>query len=910
VSLHGAIRSLGRSWRCLIGVGSVGFVVQRPSGVVTFLLTDIEGSTRRWESDPDAMRGALAAHDEVLRNAIEGRGGWLFKNTGDGVCAAFGSPHAAVEAATDAQRLLALPVRMGIATGEAEERGDDYFGPALNRAARVMEAGHGGQILVASSTAALVEGLEFVDLGARRLRDLSEPLSISQVLSDGLRVEFPPLQTIDTVPGNLPAQATSFVGRAEQVAAVTGALRTHRLVTLVGVGGVGKTRLALHAAAEVSGEYRDGVWLVELAPILDATELTESIAAVFTVAPQADRSWRDGLTDALAARQLLLVLDNCEHVLDEAVPLVEALIARCPGVTILATSREALSVGGELVRPVPSLDLGLDSTASALFVERARELVPDFVPDADTVAEICRRLDGIPLAIELAAARVRSMSPTQIRDRLDERFRLLTGSRRSFERHQTLRHAVQWSYDLLTETEQRVLQQISVFAGGFTLAAATSVCGHDLGGDVDELAMLDALDSLVRKSLVQVERSETDLRYTTLETIRQFAEERLAEDTSAEAVRDRHASFFADQAEASFEWFRGPQEALAYRFVDDEIANVRAAFRWAVDHDRADAAIRIAACVHQAARARLRTETFGWAAEVADLARRLEHRKLPLVLTMAADSAWGLGLLDDAKRYGHEAIALADDPRLEPIVWAYADLAQIAIFEGDVEASLELLRTGAAHPADRRDRVNLAYLILVGGAVGQQLPDDELAQAMTRINEAGFPMAIALALNGRAASVARDDPATAIELQRQVVDVLESSGNRLLEQFSRAELVNLLANADDPDLALAGFVDTVNAWRINGDTALAVGIGHLVVLLAQLGHYLGAAQLYGAATRTILLDALVPELEATMAIAREAIGDDAFRGARAAGGALSYQAAGELACDLITHARAELTSGL
>jgi hypothetical protein len=235
-------------------------------------------------------------------------------------------------------------------------------------------------------------------------------------------------------------------------------------------------------------------------------------------------------------------------------------------------------------------------------------------------------------------------------------------------------------------------------------------------------------------------------------------------------------------------------------------------------------------------------------------------------------------------------------------VWAYSDLAQIAIFEGDIATSLQLLHTAAAHPVDRRDR----FLIFVGGAVGQQLPDDELAEAMTQINQAGFPMAIALALNGRAASVARYDPAAAIELQQQVIGVLESCGDRLLEQSSRAQLVNLLANADDTDLTLAGFVETVNAWRINGDTVLATGIGHLVVLLARLGHYSGAAQLYGAATRSVLLDALVPELEATMATAREAMGDDAFLGARAAGAALSYQAAGELACDLITHARAEL----
>ena len=879
-------------------------------GTVTFLFTDIEASTHRWELDPEEMRGALAAHDEVLRTAIETEGGWLFKHTGDGVCAAFASPRAAVDAAIAAQRLLALPVRMGIATGEAEQRGDDYFGPAPNRAARVMAAGHGGQILVAAETTELLDDRDFLNLGARRLRGLSLPLSIHQVRAQGLRVEFPPLRTMDTAAGNLPAPTTSFLGREAQIAAVDEALSAHRLVTLVGVGGVGKTRLALHAAASAFGKYRDGAWLVELAPILDSAGVDEAVAAVFGIAPQADRTWLDSVVESLRARQLLLVLDNCEHVLDAVVPLTERFLAKCPNVTILATSRESLGTGGEWAWPVPSLDVGPESTAYALFVERAGAIEANFDPgtEIDAVVEISRRLDGIPLAIELAAARVRSMSPSQIRDRLDERFKLLTGSRRSLERHQTLRHAVQWSYDLLSDAEQRVLQRSSVFSGGFSLAAARTVCGTDPDGDLDEFEMLDVVDSLVRKSLAYVERRPTGPRFAMLETIRQFAEERLAESGNGGNVRDRHASYFADLAEASFELFRGPQEARAYQFVDDEIANVRAAFRWAVDHGRADEAIRIAACVHQAARMRLRTETFGWAAEVADVARRIEHPKLPLLLTMAADSAWGLGVLDDAKRFGREAIALAEDPRFEPLVWAYSDLAQIAIFEGDVEASLELLHTGAAHPADRRDRLNLAFLVLAGETIGQQLPDDELARAMTQIEDAGFPMAIALALNGRAASVARSDPKAAIELQQQVIDVLESCGDRLLEQSSRAQLFNLLANADDTDLALAGFVETVNAWRINGDTILARGIGHLVVLLARLGHYYGASQLYGAATRSILLDALVPELEASMATAREAIGDDAFRGARAEGAALSYQAAGELACHLITQARAELAS--
>jgi predicted ATPase len=872
--------------------------------VVTFLFTDIEGSTRRWESDPDAMREALAAHDEVLRHAIEARGGWMFKHTGDGACAAFSSPRAAVEAATDAQRVLALPVRMGIATGEAEQRGDDYFGPILNRTARITAAGHGGQILVTSSMIALVDGLEVIALGERRLRDLSEPVEIFQVRAEGLRVEFPALRTMDMVPGNLPAQSTSFVGREVDLAAVIETLRANRLVTLVGVGGVGKTRLALHAAAALSGEYRDGAWFIELASILDAAEVSEAVAAVFTVAPQADRSWRDGVTETLRARQLLLVLDNCEHVLDEAAPLIEALVARCPGITILATSREALGVGGESVSPVPSLEVGNDSPASALFVERAHAAAPDFDPDDDddSVAEICRRLDGIPLAIELAAARVRAMSPAQIRDRLDERFRLLTGSRRSLERHQTLRHAVQWSYDLLSDVEQRVLQRAAVFAGGFSLAAATVVCGHT---DLDDLETLDVLDSLVRKSLLQVERS-TELRYTMLETIRQFAEERLAENANGVAVRDRHASFFADRAETMFDVFRGPEAALTYRFVDDEIANLRAAFRWSIDRNQPDPAIHIAACVHQAARMRLRTETFGWAAEVAESARLIEHRLLPLVLTMAADSAWGLGLLDEAKRYGHEAIAVADDPRFEPIVWAYADLAQIALFEGDVDASLELARTGAAHPADRRDRLNLGALILMRGTVGRPTPDDEFETAMAQVNEAGFPMAIAFAQSGRAIGLAPHDIEAAIALEQQVIDMLESCGDRLLEQATRAQLVSLIASTDDLDRALATFTEIVNAWRISGDTLLAQAIGQLVVLLVRLGYYDGATQLYGAVTRSVILDALVPELDASIAGARDAMGEADFVAARATGAALSYQAAGELACDLISTARARL----
>ena len=498
----------------------------------------------------------------------------------------------------------------------------------------------------------------------------------------------------------------------------------------------------------------------------------------------------------------------------------------------------------------------------------------------------------------------------RFRDRLDERFRLLVGSRRSTERHQTLRHAVQWSYDLLNEDEQRVLRRASVFAGGFTLAAGTTVCGHDAQGGPDEFDILDRVDSLVRKSLLQVGRTATDLRYGMLETIRQFAEERLAESTESEVVRGWHAEYFAERAEAAFGQYRGPEEGLVYLFVDEEMANLRAAFRWAVDHGHADGAIRIAAGVHQAARMRLRTETFGWASEVVDVARTMEHRQFPLLLSMACDSAWGLGQLDAAKAYGREAVALIDDPRFEQIVWAYVDMAQIALYEGDVDAALQLLRTGAAHAADGRDRLVLAVLIRISELVGAPMADVEFTEAFDQVQASRFPMAMAFALAGKAQRLSQDNPQVAIELLQQALEVVGSCGNRLLEQAQRSLLIGALAQGEDPAFVLDAFVDVVEAWRVNSDTVLLSGIAHLVMLLARLGEHDGAARLYGVATREVHLDALVPGLEVEIAGLRTTMGAKEFDAARGLGAGLSHPAAADLAIALILTTSAGLASKL
>ncbi|HEY2197408.1 MAG TPA: AAA family ATPase, partial [Mycobacterium sp.] len=624
-----------------------------PSGVVTFLFTDIEGSTRRWEADADAMRVALAAHDEMLRTAIEGHGGWLFKHTGDGVCAAFASPRSAVDAAVAAQRELELPVRMGIATGEAELREADYFGAVLNRAARVMAAGHGGQILLVESTAGLLSGIDLVDLGPRRLRDLPTPVGMFQVQAPGLRADFPPLRALDSSPGNLRFATSGFIGRESELDEVQAALKAHRLVTLTGVGGVGKTRLALEVARRLADEFPDGVWVFELAAVSDPAAVPDAVAAVLGITQQPGKSVSDSVAAALDGMIRLLVIDNCEHLREAAADLAEAILAQSVTVRVLATSREGLRVADEQVLLVPSLDVGagVDSAAVALFVERARGESSHFsvaTPDeASAVVEICRRLDGIPLAIELAASRMASMTASEVRDRLDQRFRLLVGSRRALERHQTLRHAVAWSYDLLDDTEKALLERCSVFAGGFDLQSACAMAGFD---EADDLAVLDLLDALVRKSLLVADRSAGRTRYSMLETIRQFAEEQLAARGDASEIRAAHSRYFAGREPDIMALWDSPRQREAYMWFTAELSNLRTAFHWAADQGDIDTAAAVAIYATLLGIMVEQYEPVGWAEELIEPARSVNHRRLAQLYVLAAQ-CYAAGRLDDAVGY-------------------------------------------------------------------------------------------------------------------------------------------------------------------------------------------------------------------------------------------------------------------
>jgi predicted ATPase/class 3 adenylate cyclase len=601
---------------------SVPEPAQIPSGTVTLLFTDVEGSTRLWESEPDEMALALRLHDNVLRGAIDKSRGYVFKTVGDAFCAAFSTPEAALAAVLDSQRTLTtqvwptsrpVRVRMALHTGVCEERDNDYFGPVVNRTARLEAIAHGGQILVSGVTAELLSerlptGISLRDLGQHRLKDLGRPEQVCQLEAAFLPTSFPPLASLDNpeLPNNLPSLLTAFIGRDQELRQVADLARTARLVTLTGAGGSGKTRLALQAAAELIDTAADGAWLAELAPLTDGGQIAGLVAAVLGI-PESGRPRADVVVEALAGQHALILLDNCEHLIDAAAKFCDQLIRHCPKVAILATSREPLGIDGERVYRVPSLSLPPEDADTAeavgdcdavrLFAERARVHHPGFVlddADAPMVASLCRRLDGIPLALELAAARLSSMSLRQVGERLDQRFRLLTGgSRNAMPRQQTLQATVEWSLGLLTTAERETLTRLSVFSGGFDLDAAEAVCAAD---DIDAFDVIDLVGSLVDKSLVIAEHAGDSVRYRLLETIRQYCAQELvraAGDAQATAARDRHAAFYLRLAETAGPALTGHQQARWLRQLDAEWDNLLLAIAHLTAEERSEDMLRI-----------------------------------------------------------------------------------------------------------------------------------------------------------------------------------------------------------------------------------------------------------------------------------------------------------------------------
>ena len=638
-----------------------------------------------WESQPDEMREIVRLHDNALREVFETHGGHVFKTLGDAFCVAFDVPGPAIRAAIQANKAvsdlpgdLRLAVRMGIHTGTAEHRDNDYFGPSLNRVARLMAAGHGGQVLLSGATFELVRDdlpllARTIDLGQHRLRDLARPEQIYQLQYPGFTAQFPSLRTLDSKPNNLPIQNSRFVGREKELHEIRKLMRESRLVTVAGPGGVGKTRTTLQASADLLDDFPDGVWLIELAGLQDESRVPWAVADALSVLEQPGISMDSTLKSALADREMLLIFDNCEHVISAAALLIDGLLRNSAKVRILASSREPLNVSGEQVYRLPSLSVGAESEnlspaaleqyeAVQLFIDRALLILPHFRVDnqnAPAVAGICARLDGIPLAIELAAARLRMLSVQEVNGRLDNAFRLLTsGTRHSSARQQTLRGAIDWSYDLLEEKERTVLRRLSVFRGPWPLEAAEQIVAD--GEFIESWEVMDAVASLVDKSLVMVDGSDKDSRYRLLETIRQYATEKLG--SEEESTCDRHLAYYEAEARntaAASREVAGDIDIRLYHQGED----IRAALAWCMSKpDSAAETLAFACDLH-------RPVLLRWSfRETAQLWERMLERsdQLPpdrILLNSYSHASWYMGRmfeLDRARYWAEKGVAIAD----------------------------------------------------------------------------------------------------------------------------------------------------------------------------------------------------------------------------------------------------------
>ena len=901
-----------------------------PTGTVTFLFTDLEASTRLWEEQPEAMRAALARHDEILRVAVADHGGAVVKTTGDGLHAAFDAAEGALRAASAGQLGLAsesweetgpLRVRMGIHSGGAEFRDGDYFGPALNRAARLMAVAHGGQVLVSLATEELVRDsldaeLALVGLGEHRLRDLSRPERVFQLEIPGLPNTFPAIRSLDAFPGNLPVQVSSFIGRTREVQATVKALGESRVVTLTGVGGVGKTRLAVQVAGEVLPAHADGAWLCELASAADAEAMVQLIAATLGVQPRQGVSLAGSIREYLEAKRLLLVLDNCEHLLDPAGRIAEDVLHACPQVRILATSREGLGIEGEQIRVVRSLGLPevasatdetLTSDAVRLFADRAYAAAGDFVLDASqagAVAEVCRRLDGVPLAIELAAARVAVMSPQEIGTRLDERFRLLTGGRRTaVERHQTLRATVDWSHSMLSDIEQRVFARLGCFTGTFAGSAAEAIVSGD---GVDEWEVLDAIASLVAKSMVVVDHVSREgvTRYGLLETLRAYARERLDDSGEADQWRRRHARYFATFAEDARTGLMGPDEFVWRPRVRAELDNLRAAANWAIDasdDDDVECGMSIIGSLAFEAFMDMTSGVGVWATRAIPRVDQTTAALRTAVLGAAAYQATFLGDFDRAIQLAKQALVDGLPENCPCSTGPYTAWATTLMNTGSAGAGLDVMldaldKLKAANTDDYSMGGSEATTAIA--AAGSQ----DFATARIHADEAvGLarrtrnPSIQVVALYALGETLVHTDPESALDTFEECLKVMRAGASNIVLSPALAEIGRLRASDGDTTGAISALREAVFHSHDAGYRPMVVGaLDRAMHAFASLQLDEPAAVLAGVVIEGSLagmnhfFDPVADEREAALRAVQSRLGNQAYLGARGRGTDMGY----------------------
>jgi predicted ATPase/class 3 adenylate cyclase len=865
-------------------------VASPPTGTVTFLFTDIEGSTKMWEQDATTMQQALARHNEILRSAIEELGGYVFKTVGDAFCCAFPTAPDALEAALEAQLLLSaqewgepLLVRIAMHTGAAEEKDGDYFGPPLNRVARLLSAAHGGQVLVSLPTQELVRdqlqpGTTLRDLGEHRLKDLYRPERVFQVEAPGLPNEFPPLRTLENAPNNLPLQPTIFIGREREVGEVRARLLRPevRLLTLTGPGGTGKTRLALQVAAEVLEEFKDGVFFVPLSTVGDPGLVAPAIAGTLGLTDVGDKPLVESLKDHLRERRMLLVLDNLEQVM-EATTLLDELIAAAPGLKLLATSRAPLRLYGERNFPVPPLSMPnprrlpdvrtlSQYEAVRLFVERAQDAKPDFEitsENAPAVAEICVRLDGLPLAIELAAARIRLLTPQAMLSRLSSRLKVVTGGARNLpERQRTLRGAIEWSHDLLDYDERVLFARLSVFAGGRTLEAIEAIC--DAEGDLS-MDVLDGVESLVEKSLLRQEEGVGgEPRFVMLETVHEYAREKLEASREAEEIRRLHIEYFLTLSEEAEPEIGGPRQGEWLERLEAEHDNMRSALSWALGGGDVLLGLRLAGAL--------------W----------------PFWLFRGYLSE-GIGWLEEALRSGTE---LPKQVRVKILEGAGA----IENYRGNHQRSATFLEESTALYREVEDRQGLSRALNSLGHTAADLGDWRRAEALYR--EAGAlgrelgdrERVFASLLNLGWASLCQEDYGRAAEACQEALVVAHDMKNKVGTAMVSANMGWVALGQGNPARAAELFTESLVLSREFEDQLnTAEFLEGMAGVAGAEGEGERAARLYGAAQAlrealgAPLLTADIPRHEHYVAEARSGVERAVWEAAWEEGRAMSAE---------------------
>ncbi len=860
-----------------------------PSGTVTFLFTDVEGSTRLWEEHPTAMKAALALHDEIVRGAIEKHGGTIIKNTGDGFHAAFETGLNGVAAVVAAQQALfaapweeikprQLRVRAALHTGEAEERAGDYYGPSLNRAARLMSIAHGGQTLLSTTTADLVRDqlpaeASLRDLGEHRLKDLVRSERVYQLIATGIPSEFPPLRSVDAFPNNLPVQLTTFIGRERELEEAKARLASARLLTMIGPGGTGKTRLSLQLGADLLPYYADGVWVAELAPIADPSLVLPTVASVFGLREQLGMSIHELLLDFVRAKELLLIVDNCEHLVEASAQVVEQLLHTAPNLKIVASSREALGIAGETVYRVPSLSLpsASDATRAALarsesvqlFAERASAANPKFSltdTNAQAVAQIVRRLDGIPLALELAAARVTVFTPEQISSRLDDRFRLLTGgSRTALPRQQTLRALIDWSYELLSEPERRLFRKFSVFAGGCTYEAAETIC--------TEMDVLTLLTQLVNKSLVAVEDESGSSRYRLLETVRQYARDKLLEMGESEEARNTHFDYFYKMAKAAEPMLNGPEARAWVAKLEAEHDNIRAALDWGLEKNLGGVLRMIPWLERFWNREGHEEEARQF---IRDAVGRAEKMPEPVgeeavmqwkrirgdALQSLSQLAYSQGDYARAAEAADRAAAMARETgNKRGLAILLSFRASALLFVGERSQAMGLLQEALPLARESGDSLALGMALSRYGQVlsmeGREfeLAKDYMEQGAPLVEESGDRWAMTMSLIGLALmATLRGDYAEARTRYKALQAPFAELGDRHRMNMVKSELAHLDRYEGQIDKAEAGYRETILEWnRLGHRAAIAHQLECFAAIGLTRGQYSRAARLFGAA---------------------------------------------------------------